>query len=156
MAAKDKWVIVDHYHRSRRCHSNVGKSYLCGSIGTEATEVEIVQRRLGSLVQGGSLIMAFTEAGFGRGIPCYASSIDVEQSIAGCNFFSCSDFLGAMGEKLGQVVLMDLFGSIMDLSDICKLQAGLNSHGVFGSNEDVFEQTFLVFRDVGKPTTHFA
>lgn len=72
VSAKDKRMVIDAGDWSSRCSSYVGEDCRAGGIGAEGKEIRIVQRRLGILVQRGSLpgLVVFSiEGGLRRSVP---------------------------------------------------------------------------------------
>lgn len=110
VSTEDEGVVVDPSHRRSSGSTNVSKDCFAGSIGTDAAEIGIVERRLGILVESRMLASnaIVVEVCRGRSIPCYTKAINVEEAIASGNLMLCSDLIGVMREELGKVAGLDL------------------------------------------------
>lgn len=95
----------------------MSKDSFAGSVGTDTAEVRVMKWWLGVLVECGMLsgVLISVEIFSSWGIPGYAKTINVKETVACGNFVLCGNFIWVMGEKLGQVMLVNLFGQPVSL-----------------------------------------
>lgn len=98
--AEDERVVVHLDDWRGGCGADVREARFGSGVCADAFEVEIVGWWGCFFVQ--SWIFAFAavlEFGFGSGVPCYAETVDVEESVAGGDFGFGGLFVEVVGEE---------------------------------------------------------
>ena len=95
----------------------MSKNSFTGSVGTDTAEVRVMKWWLGVFVECGMLsgVPISVEIFSSWRIPGYAKTIHVKETVACGNLVFCGYFIWVMGEKLGQVMLVNLFGQAVSL-----------------------------------------
>ena len=117
MPTKHERMVV---HRHDGCSSrgaNMSKNSFAGSVGTDAAEVRVMKRWLGVFVECGMLsgVPISIEIFSSWRVPGYAKTINVKETVTCGNLVFCGNLFWVMGEKLGKVMLVNLFGQTMSL-----------------------------------------
>ena len=118
VAAEGERVVVDGDNCGGGGGADVGEQRLGRRICADVQEVAVVLRGLRRTVKERPLPGAGPELFAGGRVPRYAEAVDVEHAVPRGDLVLGGDIVWIMGEQLGKIVVVDLFGEGMGLSDL--------------------------------------
>ena len=117
MPTKNERMVVHRHDWRSGSGANMSKNSFAGSVGTNTAEVRVMKWWLGLFVECGMLsgVPISIEIFSSWRIPGYAKTIHVKKTVTCGNLVFCGYFIWVMGEKLWQVMLVNLFGQPVSL-----------------------------------------